>query len=204
MRFRPILPLLLFHLCGFASRASRQAPAALTPASVLSSDDLRSDLAGLRDAFVRLHPGLYRYTTSSELAARFDSVDQYFSRNRTLGEAFIALTRLTATIECGHTYPNFYNQPDRIAAALFGGRNKVPFEFRWIDGQMVVTTDRTARSVLPRGTEVLTIDGVRTDSVLRALLPLARADGSNDGKRVAYLEVTGIDRYEAFDVLYPL
>ena len=204
MRFRLILPLLLSHLSGLVSGVPAQTPAALTPTSVLASDDLRSDLAALRDAFTRLHPGLYRYTTPRELAARFDSVDRYFSRDRTLGEAFVALTRLTATIECGHTYPNFYNQPDAIAAALFDGRNKVPFEFRWMGGRMVVTTDRTVGTVLPRGTEVVAIDGVRTDSILRALMPLARADGSNDGKRVAYLEVTAIDRYEAFDVLYPL
>ncbi len=35
-------------------------------------------------------------------------------------------------------------------------------------------------------------------------MPLARADGGNDAKRVAYLEVQGQERFQPFDVLYPL
>ncbi len=35
-------------------------------------------------------------------------------------------------------------------------------------------------------------------------MTIARADGSNDAKRKSYLEVTGDDSYEAFDVYFPL
>ena len=201
MRYRHISGLLL---AVASSAAAQSATAPLAASSVLSSDDLRADLATLRKTYLALHPGLYRYNTPVELEARFDSVDRYFAQDRTLGEAFLALTRLTAAIRCGHTYPNFYNQSDAVGEALFEGRNKVPFEFRWLGGRMVVTADRTPDGSLPRGTEVLSIDGVETDRILRTLLPLARSDGSNDGKRVAYLEVAGNDRYEAFDILYPL
>jgi hypothetical protein len=201
MRYRHTIPLLF---AAAASAAAQPTAAPLAASSVLSSSDLRADLATLRKTYLALHPGLYRYNTPVELAARFDSVDRYFGSDRTLGEAFLALTRLTAAIRCGHTYPNFYNQSDAVAQALFERRDKVPFEFRWIGGRMVVTEDRTPDGSLPRGTEVLAIDGVETERILRTLLPLARADGSNDGKRVAYLDVSGYDRYEAFDVLYPL
>jgi hypothetical protein len=177
---------------------------ALTRDTYLASADLQADLALLQRAYTELHPGLYRYQTEAEVAAGFAAVDRYFAADRTVGEAFLALTRLTAAIKCGHSYPNFWNQPEAIANALFEGQDKLPFEFRWIDRRMIVTSDYTPGGLLPRGTEVVRINGVGTRTILDSLQPLARADGSNDAKRVAYLEVQGRDRYHAFDILYPL
>jgi hypothetical protein len=177
---------------------------ALTRDTYLASADLQADLALLQRAYTELHPGLYRYQTEAEVAAGFAAVDRYFAADRTVGEAFLALTRLTAAIKCGHSYPNFWNQPEAIANALFEGQDKLPFEFRWIDRRMIVTADHTPAGLLPRGTEVVRVNGVGTRTILDSLQPLARADGSNDAKRVAYLEVQGRDRYHAFDVLFPL
>ena len=176
----------------------------LTRDSYLAAADLRADLALLQRAYAELHPGLYRYQSEAEVAAGFAAVDRYFAVDRTVGEAFLALTRLTAAIKCGHSYPNFWNQPEAIAAALFEGQDKLPFEFRWIDRRMIVTADHTPAGLLPRGTEVVRVNGVGSQAILDSLQPLARADGSNDAKRVAYLEVQGRDRYHAFDILYPL
>lgn len=199
----PLRPVLLRQLLfAFAVAASDQPT--VGPDSVLSPADLRADLATLREVYGAMHPGLYRYNTPAQLAARFDSVDTYFSSPRTLGEAFLALTRLTASIKCGHSYPNFWNQSRRTAAALFEGRNKLPAEFQWIDGRMIVTADRSAESALPRGTEILSVNGVRARVILDSLMPYARADGHNDDKRVSYLGVQGRSRYHAFDILYPL
>ncbi|MDX2233605.1 MAG: S41 family peptidase, partial [Hyphomonadaceae bacterium] len=41
-------------------------------------------------------------------------------------------------------------------------------------------------------------------AIIAALVPYVRADGANDDKRRALLEVRGLDRYETFDVFYPL
>jgi C-terminal processing protease CtpA/Prc len=176
----------------------------LTRTSVLSSADLRADLALLRQVYDSLHPGLYRYSTRAEIATRFEAVDRFFARDRTLAESFVTLTRLTASIRCGHSYPNFWNQTDAVAGALFEGQDRLPAEFRWIDRRMIVTADHTSGHALPRGTEILSINGVRASEVLDSLMPLARADGGNDAKRIAYLEVNGRDRYHAFDVLFSL
>ena len=170
----------------------------------IASAALRADLATLRRAYETLHPGLYRYLTREEVAARFDAVDRYFGSDRTVAEAFLALTRLTAAIRCGHSYPNFFNQSKAIGQALFEGQDKLPVAFRWLDHRMVVTADYAPDADLPRGTEIVTINGVPTRTILDSLLPLARADGGNDAKRVAYLEVQGQERYQPFDVLYPL
>jgi hypothetical protein len=127
-----------------------------------------------------------------------------FARDRTLAEAYVALSQFLAKVRCGHTYANFVNQDERMAEALFAGTNRVPFCFRWIGGRMVITRDLSAVPALKPGTEVLAINGVKASEVLAKLMTVARADGGNDAKRVAYLEVRGTGGYEAFDVYFPL
>lgn len=187
---------------GLAARAT-EPPAAppLAPASILKASDLQSDAALLREAYQTLHPGLYRYRTRPEMDAAFGTLEQEFSRDRTVADAFLALARLTAYVQCGHTYPNFFNQSEAVARALLQ-QPRVPFEFRWLDRRMVVTHSYTPE--LRAGTEVLVIDGRPVTQILADLMPYSRADGGNDAKRVSNLEVQGRGEYEAFDIYYPL
>jgi C-terminal processing protease CtpA/Prc len=69
---------------------------------------------------------------------------------------------------------------------------------------MVVLANQSSDPRLARGAQILSVDGRSTRSILRALMPYARADGGNDAKRRALLEVRGFDRYETFDVFYGL
>lgn len=166
--------------------------------------DVSGDIAILRDACENLHPGLYRYNTRREMDARFDALARTWSRPQTRAEAYLSLSRFLATMKCGHTYANFYNQPDAVQAELFDAQRVLPFQFVWIDGRMVVLANQSGDARLARGAEVLSINGRSTQSILRALMPYARADGNNDAKRRALLEVRGFDRYETFDVFYGL
>jgi Peptidase family S41 len=184
-----------------SARAEPAVAAPASPATVLQSADLRADAALLREAYESLHPGLYRYRTKAEMDAAFDRLERDYSRDRTLGDAFLSLARFTAYVQCGHTYPNFFNQGDAVRDALLE-RPRLPFEFRWLDRRMVVT--RSYAPELRAGTEVLAIDGRPVAQILADLMPYARADGGNDAKRVSDLEVQGRGRYEAFDVYFPL
>lgn len=166
--------------------------------------DIQADIDVLQHAYEALHPGLYRYNTPETMHGHFATLRAALDGRHTLTETYLALSEFAAKVRCGHTYANFYNQPESIQAALFEGRNRVPFEFRWLDGRMHVTRDLTGRRLLPRGSEILAINGVKASEILARLLPIARADGSNDAKRVAQLQVQGEDRYETFDVFLPL
>lgn len=179
-----------------------QAP--LSADTIIPSAGLRADLAILRRAYEALHPGLYRYNSPQQIADAFASVDRAFSSDRSLKDAFIALTELTASIKCGHSYPNFYNQPDAVASALFEGKTRLPFLFRWLDDTMVVTRTLSPTTDLRPGDQILTIDSHPTSEILKSLMRLARADGSNDAKRAAYLELNALDRWQAFDIFFPL
>jgi len=191
------LALLAASLAG-AGRAAAQA----APDTTLTGEALLADVAVLKDALETLHPGLLRYSDAGQVADRFHDLQARVEHGRTLSQAYVDLAEFLATIRCGHTYPNFFNQSPGVAAALLQ-HDRVPFLFRWMDGRMVVTRDFTGGR-LPRGTEIRQVNGVDTRELLRRLMALSRADGSNDAKRVANLNVLGDSRYEAFDVYFPL
>jgi len=171
---------------------------------IVKSADLQIDLAVLRNAYEALHPGLYRYNSKAAMDAKFESLQKKFAHDLSLQDAYLAFSLFAAQIKCGHTYPNFFNQKKPVAEALFQGHNRVPFYFRWLDRKMVVLDDFTPGRQLPRGTQVFSINGKPVGEIVDRLLTVARADGSNDAKRVAYLEVTGDSIYEAFDVYFPM
>lgn len=168
------------------------------------TDDWSGDVAILRQAWEAMHPGVYRYSTPQEVSARLDGLARAWSAPGAFRQRFLALTRVTASLKCGHTYPSPYNSSDATVARLYPDRSLVPFLFRWIDGQIVVTRDDSGAGLFTRGAVITAIDGVSTRDLLARLTPLARADGSNLGKRVSLMEARGEDRYETFDIHLPL
>lgn len=178
--------------------------AAALPASASTSDDWSGDVAILREAWTAMHPGLHRYATPSEVSDRLDGLAREWRSPGSFGDRFLALSRVTASIRCGHTYPSPYNSSDAVVAALYPDRALVPFRFRWLERRMVVTRDDSRTGAFAPGTEITAINGVPVQNLLEQLIPLARADGGNDGKRISLMEVRGDDGYETFDIHLPL
>lgn len=171
---------------------------------ILKSGDLQADAAILRSAYEQLHPGLYRYNSRAEMDTDFNILNRSLDHDQTLEQAFVAFSQFAAKIRCGHTQANPFNQPTALVDALFKSQTRLPFYFEWLDGGMIVTRDFTPERVLPAGTEVLEVNGVPAAKVLAALLPITRADGANDSKRIALLAVSGESSYETFDLYYPM
>lgn len=169
----------------------------------VSPGDLRDDIALMREAYEAIHPGLLRYNVKAEMDARFDRLARDWSIAPDLPARFLALTRLTAAIRCGHTYPNPFNQKRAVIDQILGGRRLVPFEFVWLDRRMVVTRDRSAGSTFARGDVVVAVNGVPAGSLLSSLAPLSRADAGNDAKRVNNMDMRGDTRFETFDIHLP-
>lgn len=165
-----------------------------------TTPDLKGDIAILRQALA-LHPGLYRYAGPATVDARIDALERAFVAAPDLAARYLALSRFLATIRCGHSYANFYNQRAPVAAALFDRPTRLPFRFAWMRGEMVVLGEDGG---LRRGTIVEAIDGVPAPRLLATLLPYTRADGHNHAKRIDLLGVRGGDRIEYFDVFHGL
>ncbi|MEG3125538.1 S41 family peptidase [Sphingomonas sp. GB1N7] len=177
-------------------------PAAAFPPAAVSPADLAGDIAILTEA-LKLHPGLYRYTTPRQIEERIARLRQGFVASSSLEQRYLLLSRFLAEIRCGHSYCNFFNQKKQVAADLFDRPTRLPFHFIWIGGRMIVTAD-PGRFGVPAGSEILSINGQDGGALLRSLMPYARADGHNDAKRVSLLGVAGGDPIEFFDVFHGL
>jgi Peptidase family S41 len=162
------------------------------------------DIAVVREILMTLHPGLYRYNSPKTIDQALRKLEQTWSTLPDLASRYLNLSRFLATIKCGHSYANFFNQTKHVSADLFDRRSRLPFAFQWIEGQMVVTQDQSGTNSLPRGTIVKEINGLDVKDMLTRLLPYVRADGNNDAKRRALLSVSGADKLETFDIFHGL
>lgn len=173
-----------------ASQGLRAAP---------SLGEYREDIEIVRRALA-LHPGVYRYQTPAKLSQRLARLERDFIGAGSPDLRFLVLSEFMATIRCGHSQCNPYNQSKSVVQSLFERATKLPFEFDWIAGRMVVLADRSGTGMLRAGTEILTINGEAAPRLLGRLVPYARADGSNDAKRIAQMAMRNIDRWETFDI----
>lgn len=189
-----VLACVFVCLCAPAARAQ----------TVITSEKLREDFRLMKRAYTELHPALYRYSGRAEVGRNFARLERELSRDLTLAEAYLAFSRFLARVRCGHTYANFWNQPDAVKRELFGGADKLPFTFRLVGRRMLVTASADADARLRPGVEILSIDSVPVPALLRELLALVKGDGSNDANRLHALQLTGVGEYEPFDVYHPL
>ncbi len=180
------------------------APPPPSAASAAAAVELAGDVDLTREILATLHPGLLRYNSPLQIDATMASVKRSFAGAPDLAQRYLVLSRFLATLKCGHSHANAFNQSPAVAAALFDRKSRLPFTMRWIGEQMVVTGGDLMAEKLPPGTLIGAINGVPARTMLQTLLLYARADGSNDAQRRNLLDLRGRTRFEAFDVFQGL
>jgi hypothetical protein len=206
------MPVVALLACVVAEAGlARVEPAAPPPTSIEPAAPARfppevvaRDLDIVHRVLTELHPGLYRSLTPAEFEARFAALRGELAGGATRSSAFLAITRTLAALRCGHTYCNFFNQPAEVKREVLERGPRLPFHFRWLGDRMVVTRNLSGNPLLQPGTVIQDINGRPVHDVLWLLMTFARADGGNDAKRRASLDVRGEDEFEAFDVLFAL
>ena len=171
---------------------------------ILGESALQEDFLLAKNALLSLHPGLYRYNTPQQIDSLFSVYEARFQKPMTYRAAYLAYSEMLAAIRCGHTYSNFVNQFGFIQEVVFNQADKLPFLFRTIDGRMIITQNLSGNPLLDNYPEILSINGIETEEILKELIRFVKADGANDGKRLADLNLFGIGSFESFDVYFPL
>ncbi len=179
-------------------------PAKLLAGTVSSTNAALDDVEIVHMALLDLHPGLYRYLSPAAFADNIELFAREFRGTADIAQKYLALSKLLATIRCGHSYANFYNQSDAIQSRLFDLPTRLPFAFQWIGKQMIITRDHSGTDKVQPGSKVNTVNGIPAARILAQLMPYARADGHNDAKRRMLLSVASRDKYESFDIYHGL
>ena len=170
----------------------------------VSAEDLLADFRIAKKALLTLHPGLYRYRSEEEIDELFALFEEKMNRPLSYREAYLLYSEMLAQIRCGHTYANFWNQSGLIQEVVFNQTDKLPLTFRIVEGRMIVTHNLSGQEELEGMPEIVAINGVPAAEILRNLQRYVKADGSNDAKRLADLNLYGLGPSESFDIYFPL
>jgi hypothetical protein len=191
-----LLPVLLL---SFTIRAYSQ-----SANNLLLKDSLQADYRLLNEVLHAYHPGLYRYQDSATIEQHFQRLQQDLDHDQTLKEAYLALSRFTAKLRCGHTFCSYFNQPKAIRDSLFNKNDKLPFTTVVHNRKIIILHDFRSGDLLPSYTEITSVNGTSSGLIIDTLLQYLKGDGNNDAKRLYDLSVTGEGKAEAFDVYFPL
>ncbi|MFK7813687.1 MAG: S41 family peptidase [Maribacter sp.] len=166
---------------------------------------LLEDYELIRKIVLEVHPGTFRYNTAKEIESSLKELKSKFSKPLSYQEAYLAISKVTAQLKCDHTKAGFNNQDKIINSIIHYQADKVPFTFRWIENEMIVTHNASKNELLKRGTKILSINTTPVSEIREQLLQYVGADGDRNNNRIFKTEVNGFDfRYNAFDIFYPL
>lgn len=172
--------------------------------SNLASTDLLKDFNILKEVLLKYHPGLYRFQDSITIQKHFNNLQHELNHDMPISEAYLLFSKFTAKLKCGHTFCSYYNQSATTKDLLFNKNDKVPFTFFLFDKRIFVEKNVSDNEQLKQGTEVLAINNVPVAIIIDTLIQYAKGDGNSNLKRLSDLNLTGLGKFEAFDIFYPL
>ncbi|MGS2727341.1 S41 family peptidase [Psychroserpens sp. BH13MA-6] len=154
---------------------------------------------------LEIHPGTYRYNSEKTIKEGLDHLKETFSTALTYQQAYLAVSKMMALLQCDHTKAGFNNQTKLINSIIHYQKDKLPFTFKWIDDDMIIIRNASENPLLERGTKILSINNVNVEEIRDNMIHYIAADGDTDQNRINKMQVHGFDfRYNAFDVFYPL
>lgn len=169
---------------------------------IFSKDDLRADTEILFEALNELHPGLYRHSDTATIKRAYDALQNDFSVGIDEETAFLSFSAFIAKVKCGHTYPNPFNQRNKIIPSVIDQRVLLPFTFAIIDKQIVV--DKPLDEKIKKHTVITHLNGIEVETIIDSLSHFVKADGNRTRKRIKDLEVQLTSKYEYFDYYFPM
>ncbi len=167
-------------------------------------ENLKEDAEILGKALWELHPGVERYQDSIAYFSKLYELKIAFTEPVSYARAYKEISKFVATLKCGHTFANPFNQTGFINNIILNQKDKLPFGVEWFKGRLFITKNATDNNSFSSGTEIIAINGMPIKALADSLLALTKGDGSNDAKRFSDLNVVGYDYYEMFDVYLPL
>ncbi|MDJ0919362.1 MAG: S41 family peptidase [Woeseiaceae bacterium] len=165
----------------------------------LTADQVKEDVAILKEALTTLHPGYARYTSESHMQAFFDRLDARQQNGSDVRELYIDVSRTLAELRCDHTKAEM---PKSMANYRKEEPTYLPFHALVRDGRMFVRFSGDER--LKVGSEIVSINGRSVSDIIQDILPLIPVDGFTDYVREEALGRTGEWQGGALDNFLPM
>ena len=174
-------------------RAERQRQLAAQPLldTIIPVDQLKKDYQLFRDILEQAHGGLYLHTSKETFDGSFDSVARSLTRPMKVRDFNMLLAPLIDATHCGHTSITISNK--QLAHFMKAGQ-LFPVPIIFLNQKPCVDHDKVE---LPLGAQILTVNGVAMDEIVKKVLVLAPADGLGSAMKYRTLPID-------FDLAYAL
>ncbi|MFN3588071.1 MAG: hypothetical protein ACK4UP_01745, partial [Spirosomataceae bacterium] len=143
----------------------------------LSPVQMKEDLQKAKILLERYHPNPYAYTTKKSLEEKWKEAENQIAEDSLDMHAFYRIfAPIIATVQDGHT-------STLISPKIYGKKAlQLPFFIRSFNGKYYVNYSAAADTTFRRGMEVVAIEGVSLDSLVRLN---ERVFGNDNGNPVA-------------------
>ena len=166
----------------------------------LSAQAVREDLDILREAIEVIHPGLGRYVPADDFERGWETLVDAVTDRTTDLELYRDISLLIAGLRCGHSR---VEAPEWLDTYREKHPTHLPFHFRLLEGRMFVEV-ASDDAGLPRGTEVLSIDGNPLGELVQTIAATVPVDGWTDSIRPSRLQTAYEFQDSGFDHYLPL
>lgn len=150
---------------------------------IFSKEELQEDFLQLREALETNHPALYDFTDKETFDKLFEDKYKLISSDLYIEEFNRIIEPIIAAVDCGHTglwLPNNYWQ---IAPQKF-----FPLKFKFIGDKVYTLGQYGDSSILPIGSEIISINKKPIGEITNILKDNHRADGFNKAFKSARVE----------------
>jgi len=154
------------------------------PTRELSVKQLEEDFRILVNTFQKAHPGFYRHTSPETMQSRILAIRAQLDRPMSDIAFFRKLLPFIGGVECGHTNAR---PPKTFRGFLLEKAKIFPFDLQFIDQRAFVGKNLSGDETIPKGSEILKINGDPLETIVKRLLPGFGTDGYNQTSKYAML-----------------
>lgn len=175
-------------------------PAATAPIRQLGAEEARADVAVMRRALETIHPGLYRRTPRRQIDRALSDLEGSLEGPISDAELYRRISAVLAMVRCTHTKAD---QTGAMETWRLDHPSHLPFRFRLVEGRMLVVASDPTQPQIPRGAEIISINGRPVGELVNRLGVYVPIDGYTEPSRAAYLADDGDLMGADFDHFYP-
>lgn len=143
----------------------------------LTISQIRADFSLLEQALREAHPGLYRYNSKGQIDSLFVQTEDLINHEMTQQDFYRLLLPLVVQIKCGHT--KFHPDNNWTSNFYFNVEKVFPWRLHFDGEKAYVLGDYINSDDMPKGAEVISIQGKPMPEIVREMLPAFFSDGNN-------------------------
>ncbi len=156
------------------------------PVKTYLPDQLKRDFTIFRNALEQAHPGIYWYRSKTEIDKAFDQAWRALDHPLTELEFFRTIAPVVSAVGCGHTWIATTDATQRV---IWDNGKVLPLKIKFSEGRaFCVQNNSEDPSAIKTGDEVLSINGLTIDSLLRLSNHFSPGDGFIETGRMKILD----------------